>query len=97
MMKFKSEKSIQEFGYATDELKTLNGLVSAFSYKMTDKLITKSLEGKGGWDDEEWTIEDIKKALIEHIEKGDPIDVANFAAFWWNRLPNTNEHNEEQG
>jgi len=69
------------------EYRALNALVTNFSDAMFNKLEKKLIkDGYTGWDNPEWTVEDIKKCLIEHIEKGNPIDVANFCAFWYNRL-----------
>ena len=69
-----------------DDKRTLSTLALAFSGAMIEKLHAKADTGRAGWADDDWTIDDIKRALIEHVERGDPVDVANFAAFWWNRL-----------
>ncbi len=58
--------------------------VEGFSYNMKRKLLDKS-KLRSGWDDPKWSKEEIKKQLIKHIEKGDMIDVANFAMFYWNK------------
>ena len=60
-------------------------LVNALTSKMKEKLLNKMHHGCGGWDNPEWTIDQIKQAIIHHVEKGDFIDVANLAAFAWNR------------
>ena len=45
------------------------------------KLEKKRKEGRGGWFEEsECSIEKLKSLLIEHVEKGDMIDVMNIAA-----------------
>jgi hypothetical protein len=41
------------------------------------KLSRKSKEGKLGW--KEASAEHLSRLLCEHIRKGDPVDVANFA------------------
>ncbi len=69
-----------------EEARTLSKLVTAFSREMKAKLHAK-VGVDGGWDSNDWTIDEIKNALLAHIAKGDPVDVANFCAFWWNRLP----------
>ncbi len=67
-------------------LMVLEAAVDEFAAKMKAKLRRKAIvDGKSGWDDPEWPIEDIKRQLAEHIEKGDMVDVANFAMFAWNR------------
>jgi hypothetical protein len=68
------------------EVAKLTLLADDFRQAILDKMIL-SLRSKGrrGWDDPSWTIDQIKASLIEHIEKGDPVDIAVYAAFWWNR------------
>lgn len=70
-----------------DGFKLLDALVDKFAAAMKSKLRRAATEkGRGGWDDPAWSIDEIKAALLAHVDKGDPVDVANFAAFWWNRL-----------
>lgn len=71
--------------YDCGEGKSLEMLVDAFAEAMKAKLRKKILEGYKGWDDPKWTREKIVEALKAHLEKGDPVDIANFAAFIWNR------------
>lgn len=69
------------------ERAALCALVDAFAEKMKAKLIEKMDENREwAWADHEWKPPDIIEWLAAHIEKGDPVDVANFAAFWWMRL-----------
>ena len=57
-----------------------NQAVENFAYAMRVKLAAKRLEGRGGWENkEECSAEYLSQLLREHVEKGDPIDVANFA------------------
>jgi len=54
--------------------------VDRFAAAMKTKLAQKRAEGRGGWDDKdacsgEW----LSRLLRGHVEKGDPVDVANFA------------------
>ena len=65
-----------------DKIIKLSKNCEDFSNEMKKKLAEKSRE-KGGWDDPDWDIEDIKNQLIKHVEKGDFVDVANFAMFAW--------------
>ena len=62
----------------------LKDLVDRFSAALLEKL--RSAETKYGHDDawmrDDWR-DDLKAALNEHIEKGDPRDVAAYAAFAW--------------
>lgn len=63
----------------------LNRTIDAFAAELRTKLHRKVDEGMGGWDAEDWPVPDIVSALLRHVAKGDPIDVAAFAVFWWNR------------
>ncbi len=65
--------------------RALEGITEGFRNAMLSKLRRKAVEGKSGWDDPDWTKEQILEALKEHVEKGDMVDVANFAMFLWNR------------
>lgn len=69
------------------ELDAINACVDDFATEMKEKLKAKYFNGYHGWDDEEWTPEMIRTALIDHLYKpnGDMVDVANFAMFMWNR------------
>lgn len=54
--------------------------VDRFALAMKEKLAQKRAEGRGGWDNpDECSVEWLSELLIRHIEKGDPIDVGNFA------------------
>ena len=50
--------------------------VDRFAHAMKAKLAKKRGEGRGGW--ENCPAETISKMLIDHVAKGDPVDVANF-------------------
>lgn len=67
------------------EKRALGKLHKEFSKKTKDKLFYQVDRGRLGWNYESWTLDDIKQAIILHIEKGDFVDVANLAAFAWNR------------
>ncbi len=75
------------------ELASLDALVDAFAEEMKAKLREKAQGGYTGWDDPDWAVserpldpedETVWQALHEHVGKGDPVDIANFAAFIWN-------------
>lgn len=58
----------------------------SFLFEMRAKLGRAHAAGRTGWaieDDEDWSIDEIKRLLISNVERGDPVDVANFALFWW--------------
>ncbi len=54
--------------------------VDLFAEKMKSKLrAARVLKNRGGW--EQCTQEQLSEMLINHISKGDPVDVANFCMF----------------
>lgn len=54
--------------------------VDRFAAAMKAKLAKKRAEGRGGWDDpQECHVVVLARMLLEHIRKGDPVDIANFA------------------
>lgn len=55
--------------------------VDAFSVAMKIKLAKKRTEGKFGWQSSLWTTEQISWQLWAHLNKGDPVDVANYCMF----------------
>lgn len=63
----------------------LDALSLDFIAHLRGKLRAKARAGKSGWDDPGWTREDILSQLIQHIDKGDMLDVAAFAMFAWNQ------------
>lgn len=78
----------------------LGSLVSGFSKAMVDKLDRKAWEDWQGWDDPGaehpnnltkagWSVEEIRARIQAQLDKpggGDPVDIANYCAFWWNLL-----------
>jgi len=60
--------------------------VDALARAMKEKLHAKRLEGYGGWNKpDECTVEHLAKLLLDHLPKGDPVDIANFAMMLFNR------------
>jgi hypothetical protein len=56
-----------------------NYAVDRFSEAMKSKLALKRDEGRGGWDSkDECSADFLSDLLRDHVEKGDPVDVANF-------------------
>ena len=55
-------------------------LVESVASEMRAKLKLKRSNGRGGWHTPSCTNEQLKAMMIEHIDKGDMIDVINFAA-----------------
>lgn len=53
--------------------------VNRFAAVMKGKLASKRLQGRGGWQEPEVPNGYLSRLLREHVDKGDPVDVANFA------------------
>jgi len=54
--------------------------VDAFAAAMKAKLARKRAHGYGGWDSPtDCTGAELSQLLRDHVEKGDPLDVGNFA------------------
>lgn len=59
---------------------TDDAAVDAFAEKMKEKLDRKRTQGYWGWEDKDrCSNADLSDMLRKHVEKGDPVDVANFA------------------
>jgi|GEM_PF-1068927 len=53
--------------------------VDAFAAAMKAKMAAARAKGRGGWEDPaQCSAEDLSRMLRDHVEKGDPRDVANF-------------------
>jgi hypothetical protein len=60
--------------------------VKRFAKAMNAKLSDKRAQGKYGWNKpDDCTIAYLRRLLETHVEKGDPVDIANFAMMIWNR------------
>ncbi|HEB94362.1 MAG TPA: hypothetical protein ENI94_13060 [Gammaproteobacteria bacterium] len=61
-------------------------LVAYAAIAMKEKLRVARLKGRGGWwNPDECNIEQLRHMLQEHLEKGDVVDVMNFAAMIYAR------------
>lgn len=66
--------------YADDRLRSYARMA------MRDKLEIARLKGRGGWwNEDECSVEYLRDLLREHIDKGDMVDVMNFAAMIYAR------------
>lgn len=60
--------------------------VDRFASAMKAKMAQKRAEGRGGWDDKAaCSAGRLQIMLVEHLAKGDPLDIGNFAMMLWNR------------
>lgn len=66
---------------ASDNQHPDDAAVDALAAKMKAKLAKQRAKGYKGWDSEECSHERLTQMLRSHVEKGDPVDVANFCAF----------------
>ncbi|MDO9235967.1 MAG: hypothetical protein Q7U28_08045 [Aquabacterium sp.] len=66
---------------ADDDIYAEDKAVDSFAKHMKRKLCKAREKGKSGWQDRAWTPEQISQDLREHVEKGDPVDVANYCMF----------------
>lgn len=62
-------------------------MVDDFAREIKKKLLAQCGKGRKGWDDPKWDVDDIEWRMYEQVMKVgvDPIDVAAFAVFLWNR------------
>lgn len=76
----KSEKQYEEEKRQSAEIWNDRKAVDNFAKVMKNKLEKKVEEGRGGWSDKSTCSNEFLSALLrEHVEKGDPVDVANIA------------------
>jgi hypothetical protein len=60
--------------------------VDRFAAAMKAKLAASRVKGRGGWENTEVCPPgSLQQMLLEHLEKGDPVDVGNFAMMIFNR------------
>lgn len=65
-----------------------NNAVDAIAEAMKVKLSQKRREGRGGWNDpDQCSSDQLAKLLINHVTKGNVVDIANFCAMLYNRDP----------
>lgn len=64
--------------------------VNHFAHAMSAKMAVSAAKGRSGWDDRKRVSDnDLRLMLREHVEKGDPIDVANFCMMLYMRGAST--------
>ena len=56
-------------------------IIDILASRREEKLDKKADHGFCSW--QSMSIETIKEKLIDHVKRGDPVDVANFAMFWF--------------
>lgn len=64
--------------------------IRKFAVALIQKMRKKRYEGKSGWDDRRvCSTPMLQKALLDHLEKGDPVDVALYCMMLWHRRGRT--------
>jgi len=64
--------------------------IDHFACAMKIKMAASRAKGRGGWDDpKQCSNESLQTMLIDHLAKGDPVDVANFCMMLWIRSGQT--------
>jgi hypothetical protein len=58
-----------------------NEAVEIFARAMKDKMAISRDKGRRGW--QNCSMSDLWAMLREHVEKGDPVDIANIAMMLW--------------
>jgi hypothetical protein len=68
----------------TDHKAAIGGLVAAFAAALYEKLLASEEKygWQGGWARNDWR-NDLHQQLLQHVMKGDPVDVAAYCAFAW--------------
>lgn len=69
--------------------------IGQFAKAMIKKMVLAAEKGRHGWNDPQvCSAKDLQRMLREHVDKGDPVDVANFAMMLWARGEKTHEVRE---
>lgn len=64
--------------------------VDRFAAEMKAKMASSRAKGRDGWDNPDLcSAAQLNAMLVEHLAKGDPMDVATFAMMLWNRRERT--------
>lgn len=67
--------------------------VDRFAVAMKAKMAASRAKGRSGWNDElQCTMGTLARMLVEHVSKGDPVDIANFAMMLHQREAAAVEH-----
>lgn len=80
------------------EQHTDDDAVDLFAAAMKAKMAKQRAKGYGGWNNkQECEAGRLQKLLLDHIVKGDPVDVGNFAMMLFNRGEKTKADASQQG
>lgn len=71
--------------------------IDRFAAAMKAKMAKQRSKGYGGWEDKaDCPASRLQQMLVDHIAKGDPVDVANFTMMLWSRGEHTEQPQQEQ-
>jgi hypothetical protein len=71
--------------------------INRFADAMKAKMAKQRAKGYGGWNDKnDCPTNRLQQMLVNHISKGDPVDVANFAMMLWSRGERTEQPAQQQ-
>jgi hypothetical protein len=71
--------------------------VDKFAASMKAKMAKQRAKGYGGWSDKgQCPTERLQQMLVEHLAKGDPVDIGNFAMMLWSRGESTQAPQRKQ-
>ena len=90
------DRSADQQTKSVDEIADLHprtrDLVDRFARALTEKLAAaeKKYGYRDGWADPDW-LDECREQLVEHVNKGDPRDVAAYCAFLWHHGASTED------
>ena len=67
----------------------LDSAIDAFALSLKVKALKSQELGRKGWAIPDWE-EACREQMLEHIKKGDPLDVATYCLFMWYHEWSTN-------
>lgn len=71
--------------------------INRFADAMKAKMAKQRAKGYGGWNDKnDCPTNRLQQMLVNHISKGDPVDVANFAMMLWSRGERTEQPAQQE-
>lgn len=71
-----------------------DGWVDLFASAMKEKMAAARAKGRSGW--EQANPADLSRMLREHVDKGDPRDVANFCMMLWSNGAGISKESDKQ-
>lgn len=77
-------------GAASPDVHVDDHCIRQFAKTMSDKMAASRAKGRSGWDDaNQCSVDHLRSCLYDHLDKGDPVDVANFCMMLHHRGAST--------